>query len=72
MEQTKPIEQHFEKCDTVRAPHLLWEDVLKQRPDLRGTRNKMGFYMLLHENPWGAIWGKDARGDLGLGLRFIP
>lgn len=68
----KPLEEHFEKTDIIRAQHLLWEDVLKKRPDLKGIRNKMGFYMLLDKNPWGAVRGKDARGDLGLGLRFVP
>lgn len=68
----KPIEDHFEKSNTIRAQHLLWEDVIKQRPDLKGVRYKMAFYMLLGENPWGAVWGKDEKGDLGLGLRFVP
>ena len=72
MGETKQFEEHFEKSDTIRAQHLLWEDVLKVRPDMRGVSNKMRFYMLLNQNPWGATWGKDERGDLGLGLRFVP
>lgn len=71
----RPIEACFERCDTIRAQHLLWEDMLKERTDLNHRENiryKMAFYVLLGQNQWNATIGKDQNGYFGYGLRFIP
>lgn len=75
MSDYRPMEECFERCDTIRAQHLLWEDMQKERADLqhRGNlRYKMAFYMLLDQNKWKAKSGKDQNGNFGYGLRFIP
>lgn len=47
---------------------------MQERTDLhRGDiKHKMAFYMWLDMNELEAVSGKDANGDFGLGLRFIP
>lgn len=74
MSEYRPLNKCFEQCDTIRAQHLLWVDLLQERTDLhRGDiRHKIAFYMWLDKNELEAVRGKDANGDLGLGLRFVP
>lgn len=73
MSEFRPVDQCFEKSDTIRAQHELWEDFLQERTDLgKGNQTyKFAFYVFLNENKIGATYGKDEKGNIGYGLRFI-
>ena len=73
MPEFRPINDCFERSETIRAQHLLWEDFQKERTDIQGDRYyKMVFYIALSENHWGAKRGKSDDGSFGYGLRYIP
>lgn len=64
----RPVNDCFEKSDTIRAQHLLYEDFKQERTDI----NKFIFYLWLQDNPLEAKRGKDEKGNLGYGLKYIP
>lgn len=72
MEEFRPINQCFEKSDTIRAQHLLWDDFRKERTDVKDRGlYKIAFYIWLDENELGAKYGKDENGNIGYGLKYI-
>ncbi len=72
MNKFRPVNQCFEKSDTIRANHLLWKDFQKERTDIVGMGvYKFVFYGWLMDNELKAKHGKDENGNLGYGLRFI-
>ncbi|KKL71378.1 hypothetical protein LCGC14_2095530 [marine sediment metagenome] len=70
----RPVPLCFEKSDTIRARHLLWEDFRLERTDLKeGTGvHKVAFYLWLADNDLCAKQGKDKEGNLGYRLKYIP
>lgn len=75
-EKKKPFREFihcFETCDEIRAQHLLFEDFKKERTDIeRSVWHKMAFYVMLNRNQHKAKTGKDAKGNFGYGLKYLP
>lgn len=63
----RPVNDCFEITDKIRANHLLFEDFKKERTDV----SKFVFYMWLEQNELKAKRGKDEKGNMGFGLKYI-
>ena len=70
----RPVELCFKKSDEIRARHLLWNDFIIERTDLKEGMgvHKVAFYLWLDENIYSTEHGKDEEGNLGYGLKYIP